>query len=291
MKNRYISVLGVALALTFSITGCSKDDESDDGTNGGNGGNGGGGSSISVTTLTADQIEQTTIRLRGRITDGDNVSSRGFVWGTSSNPTTDDNVLTAGSGEGSFNAVLSGLTKGTLYNVRAFAVTPSGTIYGNNRGIETLGDPVLGEMGPGGLIIYINANGGGLVAAPESTEWTGVGWGCGGSTSNSSGLNIGSGAANTASILANCSDDNFAAKYCSELSFEGFDDWFLPSRDELGRIYINLKDKNLGGFSDDYYWSSSEDDENAAVFSDFNDGGMLLGDKSNTFRLRAIRVF
>lgn len=290
MKNKYMTILGMALAMTFSFTSCSKDDDSDNGDNGG--GNGGGNESgITVTTLTADQIEQTSVRLRGRIADASSVSSRGFVWGTASNPTKDDNVITAGSGEGSFNAMLSGLAKGTLFNVRAFAETPSGTVYGNNRAVQTLGDPLVGEFGPGGLIVYVDGSGGGLVAAPENTEWVNVQWGCSGTTTNATGTNIGSGAANTASILAGCSTDEIAAKYCNELDANGFSDWFLPSKDELGRVYINLKDKNLGGFADGFYWSSSEDDANAAVFMDFNNGDMLEGDKSNSFRVRAVRAF
>ncbi len=290
MKNKYLTILGMALALTFSFTSCSKDDDSDNGEGGGNGG-GNGTTGISVTTLTADQVEQTSVRLRGRITDASSVSSRGFVWGTESDPTKDDNVITAGSGEGSFNAVLSGLTKGTRYHVRAFAETPSGTIYGNNRAVETLGDPVVGDFGAGGLIIYVDGSGGGLVAAPEETEWVNVQWGCSGTSTNASGTNIGSGAANTAAILSACSTDEIAAKYCDELTANGYSDWHLPSSDELGRIYINLKDKNLGGFSDEFYWSSSEDNANAAVFMDFNNGDVLEGDKSNSFRVRAVRAF
>jgi hypothetical protein len=37
----------------------------------------------------------------------------------------------------------------------------------------------------------------------------------------------------------------------------GFSDWLIPTAYELNMIYQNLKTKNLGGFLDDYYWSSS----------------------------------
>jgi len=37
----------------------------------------------------------------------------------------------------------------------------------------------------------------------------------------------------------------------------GFSDWLIPTAYELDMIYQNLKMKNLGGFLDDYYWSSS----------------------------------
>ena len=57
----------------------------------------------------------------------------------------------------------------------------------------------------------------------------------------------------------------YAAKLCSDLVYNGFDDWFLPSKDELNLICTNLYAKGLGGFSTaDYkydlgiYWSSSE---------------------------------
>ena len=45
----------------------------------------------------------------------------------------------------------------------------------------------------------------------------------------------------------------YAAKLCSDLVYNGYDDWFLPSIGELQVMF-----ENLYGFEYDYYWSSSE---------------------------------
>ena len=50
----------------------------------------------------------------------------------------------------------------------------------------------------------------------------------------------------------------YAAKLCYDLVYNGFDDWFLPSKDELDLMYISGDNKS-------YYWSSSEYNEDAEV--------------------------
>ncbi|MCF7929354.1 MAG: hypothetical protein K9L68_11400 [Spirochaetales bacterium] len=39
-----------------------------------------------------------------------------------------------------------------------------------------------------------------------------------------------------------------------------FDDWFLPSKNELNDIYNKLKKNNVGDFDTAIYWSSAEYD-------------------------------
>jgi len=47
----------------------------------------------------------------------------------------------------------------------------------------------------------------------------------------------------------------------------GFSDWLIPTAYELNMIYQNLKMKNMGGFLDDYYWSSSLSHDSGYIFA------------------------
>jgi hypothetical protein len=67
--------------------------------------------------------------------------------------------------------------------------------------------------------------------------------------------------------------------------------WFLPSKDELNVMYINLKLEDLGGFSDDFYWSSSEYSSTNGWRQSFNDGVQGSSTKSGSRRVRACRTF
>jgi hypothetical protein len=70
----------------------------------------------------------------------------------------------------------------------------------------------------------------------------------------------------------------------------GHTDWYLPSKEELNQLYINLYPTGIGNFKDDWYWSSTESDGKAweQVFPEGhqqNDGG---GNESNSY-VRPIR--
>ena len=68
-----------------------------------------------------------------------------------------------------------------------------------------------------------------------------------------------------------------------------FDDWFLPSQDELNELY--LQRAVVGGFSTAAFWSSSEGFAVSAWSQDFSDGSVGNGDKNNIIGVRAIRAF
>ena len=84
-----------------------------------------------------------------------------------------------------------------------------------------------------------------------------------------------------------------AAKACADYGDNtDYDDWFLPSIDELSLMYKVLKaDKKVGDFKEDSYWSSSEkstgDDRGSVAF---NDGEVSYwGGAGNFFYVRPIR--
>jgi hypothetical protein len=119
--------------------------------------------------------------------------------------------------------------------------------------------------------------------------------GCSGiSISDATSTAIGAGQANTTAIVNGCTESGTAARICDDLVLGGFNDWYLPSKDELNLLYL-LKTV-VGGFADTYYWSSTECAAYSAWWQKFSDGLQLCGappaDKNaSTDRVRAIRSF
>jgi hypothetical protein len=161
----------------------------------------------------------------------------------------------------------------------------------------------VGDTGPaGGLIFYDKGNNTGgwryLEAAPATTERN-LTWGLFGTTVNGTGVELGAGKQNTMAIvqsLMSSGEFNAAVYYCDALDFGGYDDWYLPSKGELAMMYVNLKQKGLGGFSSDWYWSSSDVNNDAAWKQEFSDGSQFVGNnrgtsKKDSHKVRAIRQF
>jgi hypothetical protein len=71
---------------------------------------------------------------------------------------------------------------------------------------------------------------------------------------------VGTGKQNTlylVSFLSERGETMRAAQVVSVPEYGGYDDWFLPSKDELNLMYENLKKQRIGEFSNKLYWSSS----------------------------------
>lgn len=82
----------------------------------------------------------TTAMAGGSISNdgGAQVTARGLCWSTSPNPTITANLVSNGSGSGSFIGIMSGLVPNTVYYVRAYATNSGGTAYGNELTFSTL---------------------------------------------------------------------------------------------------------------------------------------------------------
>lgn len=162
----------------------------------------------------------------------------------------------------------------------------------------------VGDKGPAGGIIFfdkgeISDGWRYLEAAPAETEFRAP---CGTYDQNVPGTNtgVGFGKRNTTILLAKLKElgeTDCAAQLCDSLSHGGFNDWFLPSRDELNLMYKNLRENNLGNFKTEVdrannthtYLSSSKTNRNTwgQIFST----GLQSLYKNGAYTVRAIRAF
>jgi hypothetical protein len=155
----------------------------------------------------------------------------------------------------------------------------------------------IGDSFGGGIVFFVYDGGQhGLIAA-TADQSTRMRW-YGGSYTNirARADGIGAGLKNTAIIIANQGpvDGNaFAATVCNEYSVtvDGvtYGDWYLPSKHELNLLYIERA--AVGGFTTNYYWSSTEYGTLDAWLQIFNGGYQFYDNKSSTDGVRAVRAF
>ena len=162
----------------------------------------------------------------------------------------------------------------------------------------------VGDPGPaGGIVFYISGGGDiglhGLEAAPVDQSNDAVIWGCfATSIAGADETAVGTGAKNTADILAGCTSSGIAAELADNYSLNSYTDWFLPSKDELNLMYTKIGPgaaiplTNVGGFfADDSYWSSTEIDKYYAGNQHFGSGNQGINNKDHPHRVRGARAF
>lgn len=220
-----------------------------------------------------------------------------------------DNPLITINDEGTTGSITlpSGGALGTsdnkLYN-------NSGALYWSGSAVNTGsgGGYSVGDFVHGGIVFWLDETGEhGLVCA-KTDQSPGIRWysSIHGNT-RARGDGPFSGEMNTSIIIAALvaigdTGSPYAARLCAELQVtEGsntYRDWYLPSLAELHLMYQNkgtidaVASGNGGNaFTIDYYWSSTEYDNNNAWVEDFLTGSSYLRDKLNTDYVRAIRAF
>jgi hypothetical protein len=96
-----------------------------------------------------------------------------------------------------------------------------------------------------------------LIVAPAATGASGSGytitttrqWKTANTTTSGTG-SVFDGAANTAAMVADGINSHPAAKFCVDLTIGGFNDWYLPSREELDIAYFSLKPTTANNVTD-----------------------------------------
>lgn len=218
------------------------------------------------------------------------ILERGICWSTTGEPTINDSRITAGSGSAPFEIELTGLAKTTTYYVRAYATNSAGTAYGVEKSFTTLSIAV-GDVYQGGIIFYIDPTGDhGLIVA-DSDLGSSMPWGCP-YVDVSTSAAVGAGKQNTINILATCSEAGIAAKACSDLVANGYDDWFLPSIDDLQLISDNLIENGIGNFVENQsYWSSTQQGDFTSYAFDVRHHSFFNSRKNTILMVRPVRAF
>jgi type II secretory pathway pseudopilin PulG len=132
----------------------------------------------------------------------------------------------------------------------------------------------VGDALQGGKVAYILKSGDagyvadgktrGIISALTNQSTVPVGWGynnpCASTNiAGADGIAIGTGHQNTHDMIAaSCVN---GVQLVHGVMINGYNDWYLPSKDELNKLWIN---SSILGIPPNYYWSSSERDAGSA---------------------------
>lgn len=148
----------------------------------------------------------------------------------------------------------------------------------------------LGKKFEGGIIFYIDDTGEhGLIMAQGDQTSGDIKW-LPGLIEHAGAYDKGiySGKRNTEKIAIKFGPGEYPARICYDLIWENFDDWYLPSQEELDLLY-NFE--NHESFKHSYYWSSTEISTADVYYKSFFNGKSYDKIENNVGKVRAIRRF
>jgi hypothetical protein len=124
----------------------------------------------SVITALPTSITTTSAILNGEVTEqgSSTVTGRGFYWGTTDNPTTQ---VSSGSGLGTYNHSLTGLSPTTTYFYKTYATNSFGTSYGSVTPFTTdmlTGVPVVSTVNVTNITQNSSVVGGNIISNGNS---------------------------------------------------------------------------------------------------------------------------
>ncbi|MFZ4400412.1 MAG: DUF1566 domain-containing protein [Bacteroidales bacterium] len=201
------------------------------------------------------------------------------------------------------------ITAGTNVTVTGSGTTASPYIVNASGGSGA--SHYVGELYGGGVVFYVDQTGShGLICSMISIS-LGINWT---KTSYQSttvpapgAISDWDGQANTTAIVTQAgAGSTYAAGLCDAYTNVNYgtgvySDWYLPTIDQLNKLYISKYEVNKALDSDgnaattalakNIYWSSSEYSNNNAWYFSFDDGGTYDNGKSILFLVRAVRAF
>ena len=215
------------------------------------------------------------------------------------------------SGPGSGEITVTGLTNGVDYTFTVTAVNENGTSAPSSASNPVIPNVAVGDLLQGGVVYYVaptptDLDGDGkvdigLICAVEDQS-AAIEWILGGltqSTANGNTLeDIGTGQTNTTAMMNQAGYTGGAAQVADDYSVTDngvtYNDWFLPSLEELNEMYSQKNSIEAAAGVTPFganYWSSSEHDSNIAKSVNMSSGDDIDTNKNAQLNVRAIRTF
>jgi hypothetical protein len=152
----------------------------------------------------------------------------------------------------------------------------------------------VGEIGPAGGIVFYDkgsySDGWRWLEVALVDQSEGVPWGDPTILVGTS-ADLGTGKTNTQAITDALGMGAYAARICHDLPLDEYEDWFLPSIDELDLIIQVFHMYEIGTFNDGLYWSSTEDSISGARVRYYSNSTGIALSKWGGASVRAVRDF